>query len=437
MQSIVRNEYNITGFNPLSIARPQTSLLLSDGQKAKGVFKMKKNKKMHSDRIKYKNLWAIIFSTLLILYTTYAMLDAFVIPHDGVLASSVEISSIYNESDSDVTDDSGESDGDVTNDSSGSDGETETSDSTSDEMTSYNISDDQSDTESSTESGNSESSSHKHGSRSFPGTKEHGPGKHLTASNEDSGEASGDSSNSDTYTTSSGTVITLKKIYVNDTYVYIADVRLSSIADLMSGVADDTFGRNITETTSDIAETVNALLAINGDYYGFRNSGYVLRNGYLYRDTVSSDDAEDFVIYEDGSADIICEGEVSAADLKENGALQIYSFGPGLVENGEISVDTDTEVGHSMAENPRTAIGYISPLHYVFVVSDGRTDESSGLTLYQLAEILQDLRCTEAYNLDGGGSSTMYLDGSVINKPTTNGKSIKEREVSDIIYIRS
>ena len=433
---------------------------------------MKKNKKMHSDRIKYKNLWAIIFSTLLILYTTYAMLDAFVIPHDGVLASSVEISSIYNESDSDVTDDSGESDGDVTNDSSGSDGETETSDSTSDEMTSYNISDDQSDTESSTESGNSESSSHKHGSRSFPGTKEHGPGKHLTASNEDSGEASGksstsssdkssdssiksatvtsessdsstvsdttsDSSNSDTYTTSSGSVITLKKIYVDDTYVYIADVRLSSIADLMSGVADDTFGRNITETTSDIAETVNALLAINGDYYGFRNSGYVLRNGYLYRDTVSSNDAEDFVIYEDGSADIICEGEVSAADLKENGALQIYSFGPGLVENGEISVDTDTEVGHSMAENPRTAIGYISPLHYVFVVSDGRTDESSGLTLYQLAEILQDLGCTEAYNLDGGGSSTMYLDGSVINKPTTNGNSIKEREVSDIIYIRS
>ena len=381
-----------------------------------------------SKKIRFKYLWAIIFSISLVLYTTYTMLDAFVIPHDSISASDTEIASIY-DTDSDSNDngsDYGSSDGNDSDESSSDDGH-----------------------------------SHKHG---FPGSKERGPGRHLGSSSshsdkrEETGSNSSDgsandsdtdsasdtttstitsSSDGDTYTTSSGTVITLKKTYINDTYVYIADVQLNNIADLMSGVADDTFGRNITETTSDIAETVNALLAINGDYYGFRNSGYVMRNGYLYRDTVSSEDAEDFVIYEDGSAEIICEGDISADELKENGALQIYSFGPGLVENGEISVDTNTEVGHSMAENPRTAIGYISPLHYVFVVSDGRTDESSGLTLYQLAEVMQDLGCTEAYNLDGGGSSTMYLDGTVINKPTTNGTSIKEREVSDIVYIRS
>ena len=88
-----------------------------------------------------------------------------------------------------------------------------------------------------------------------------------------------------------------------------------------------------------------------------------------------------------------------------------------------------------MASNPRTAIGIIDELHYVFVVSDGRTEESEGLSLYELAEFMQSIGVTTAYNLDGGGSSTMYFNGEVINKPTTGGRHIKERSVSDIVYI--
>ncbi len=66
---------------------------------------------------------------------------------------------------------------------------------------------------------------------------------------------------------------------------------------------------------------------------------------------------------------------------------------------------------------------------------DGRTSESEGLTLYELAVFLQELGASCAYNLDGGGSSTMYFNGEVINQPTTNGRSIRERSVSDIVYI--
>ena len=88
-----------------------------------------------------------------------------------------------------------------------------------------------------------------------------------------------------------------------------------------------------------------------------------------------------------------------------------------------------------MASNPRTAIGIIDELHFVFVVADGRSSESEGLSLYELAQVMKDLGCETAYNLDGGGSSTMYFNGQVINKPTTSGRSIKEREVSDIVYI--
>ena len=132
---------------------------------------------------------------------------------------------------------------------------------------------------------------------------------------------------------------------------------------------------------------------------------------------------------------IIREGDVTAEELLDEGALQVYSFGPGLIVDGEITVTADAEVAQSMNSNPRTAIGYISPLHYVMVVSDGRTSESAGLSLLQLAKIMDQLGCEQAYNLDGGGSTTMYFNGEVINNPTSNGKRSKERSVSDIVYI--
>lgn len=141
------------------------------------------------------------------------------------------------------------------------------------------------------------------------------------------------------------------------------------------------------------------------------------------------------MIYQDGSFEIVTEGSVTAAQLLENGAQQVLSFGPALVKDGEVSVTQDEEVGKAMASNPRTAIGQIDDLHYVMVVADGRTEESAGLSLYQMAEFMKSLGVKTAYNLDGGGSATMVLNGKVINQPTTGGSRISERKVSDIVYI--
>ena len=113
----------------------------------------------------------------------------------------------------------------------------------------------------------------------------------------------------------------------------------------------------------------------------------------------------------------------------------MLSFGPALLIDGEIAVDAGDEVGRAKASNPRTSIGIVDDLHYLFVVSDGRTNESEGLSLLELAQVLQDLGAKTAYNLDGGGSSTMVFQGKVINNPTTNGKNISERSVSDIVCI--
>ena len=220
---------------------------------------------------------------------------------------------------------------------------------------------------------------------------------------------------------------------VGDTTVYVADVQLASAEHLKTAFADNTYGRNVTDTTSGMAEAVDAILAVNGDFYGAQQSGFVIRGGVLYRSTVKKG-AEDLVIYADGSIGIIREAEISAQELLESGARDVLSFGPALVENGEISVSVNDEVGRAMASNPRTAIAVIDELHYLLVVSDGRTSESEGLSLYELAAYLQSKGVQTAYNLDGGGSSTMVFNGRVVNNPTS-GRSIKERSVSDIVYI--
>ena len=230
--------------------------------------------------------------------------------------------------------------------------------------------------------------------------------------------------------------VTLTKKTVSNTQVYIADVTVSSSEYLKTAFAQNTYGNNVTAKTSETAANNNAILAVNGDYYGANTTGYVIRNGVVYRDTVREDSSNgDLAIYKDGSFKIIYEDQVSADQLVKDGVVNLLAFGPSLVENGEIVVDTNSEVGQSMSSNPRTAIGIIDENHYIIIVSDGRTSESEGLSLYQMAEIMKSYGVKTAYNLDGGGSSTLYFNGQVINKPTTNGNTISERSVSDIVYI--
>ncbi len=256
-------------------------------------------------------------------------------------------------------------------------------------------------------------------------------------------EETGSSAVNDTETVEGGTVIgeysdsktsiTLKQYRAYDSDIYVADITVSDASALKTALANNTYGRNITDTTSDMADENNAVLAINGDYYGARQSGYVIRNSKLYRNT--SGDRDALVIQKNGEFKFVSESETSAEQLLQVGALQVFSFGPVLLNNSEISVGENEEVGMAMASNPRTAVGYLGNNHYVFVVSDGRTSESAGLSLYELASFMKEIGVVDAYNLDGGGSSTMVFKGEIINNPTTNGHSNQERAVSDIIYI--
>ncbi len=240
--------------------------------------------------------------------------------------------------------------------------------------------------------------------------------------------------NNDTTYQDENISISISQYIENDTSIYVADVQVSSAEFLKTAFAYDTYGKNITAKTSEIAAANNAILAINGDFYGTHNSGYVIRNGVLYRD-IPRDNTDFLCIMADGSFFITTSAEYSAQDLLDMGTWQCFMFGPRLIENGAVTVDENSEVARAMASNPRTAIGIIDNLHYLFVVSDGRTSDSDGLSLSELAGFMQSLGAQTAYNLDGGGSSTMVFNGNLINNPTTSGRSIKERSVSDIVYI--
>ena len=166
-----------------------------------------------------------------------------------------------------------------------------------------------------------------------------------------------------------------------------------------------------------------------------------LQSLYLWIDRTCSED-EIIAVAEMAGFEVKKESDIgfdivyiSASELINNGVYNLLSFGPGLISDGEIIIDENDEVGRSMASNPRTAIGMIDDNHYIFVVSDGRTSENDGLSLYELALFMKKLGCKVSYNLDGGGSSTMYFNGNIINNPTGGIRSSNERSVSDIVYI--
>ena len=223
----------------------------------------------------------------------------------------------------------------------------------------------------------------------------------------------------------------------DDTITYfVADVELSDATELRSAFANNQFGENITQLTSEMAEANDAVFAINGDYYGFRSTGIVIRNGVIYRDEPAR---QGLAMYADGTVEVYDETTTSAEELLADGVWNTLSFGPAIVESGAVvsgieDVEIDTNFGnHSIqGEHPRTAVGVIDENHLVFVVVDGRdTGYSRGATLPELAEIMRSLGAETAYNLDGGGSSTLYFNNEVVNQPSNGG----ERGTSDILYV--
>ena len=190
-----------------------------------------------------------------------------------------------------------------------------------------------------------------------------------------------------------------------------------------------------------MARNNNAVLAINTDFYGFRSDGIIIRNGVSYRDNGVR---QGLGILRDGGFMLYDETKTNAAQLLASNVWQGFSFGPWLLDGGTVPANIDKyEIGDFgpvqpgapgsiQGKQPRTGIGVIGKNRFLLMVVDGRgAGGSQGATMPEFAQMFRDAGATSAFNLDGGGSSTMYFNGMVVNKPAFG----TERATSDILYI--
>ena len=222
----------------------------------------------------------------------------------------------------------------------------------------------------------------------------------------------------------------------DDFTYFVCDIRLSDVSQLRTAFAGDDFRSGIYEATSDIAGRHSPVLAINADFCRYHREGVIIRNGeVLRRQNIKKHHL--LVIDENGnmSAQTDRSGKqgLVANRLEQANTWQTFEFGPVLVRDGqaaELPLKSFYINCNDGYYEPRTAIGQIGPLHYIVIVVDGRRDGySKGVSMPQLQQLFLDEGAQFAFNLDGGGSTTLYFLGEVVNMPSGG----KERSVSDVI----
>jgi exopolysaccharide biosynthesis protein len=196
------------------------------------------------------------------------------------------------------------------------------------------------------------------------------------------------------------------------------------------------------------AASVKAIAAVNGGFFNVKNGGsvtYLKTDGKIF----DSDTANKWLRNANMTGSILIKSgeEILIQQVKSNSWYDshpeyddVLVTGPLLVRNGIVSDLPQTSL--VINRHPRTAIGTRNSKKVVIVTLDGRTNEAAGMTLIELSKLMQLFRCRDAVNLDGGGSTTMWINGKpfngVVNMPCDNKKFDHEgeRAVSDILIIR-
>ena len=225
---------------------------------------------------------------------------------------------------------------------------------------------------------------------------------------------------------------------VDKTRVHLARVTIADPSQLRTAPAYD-FSRDQTAPTTTIAQRVNAVLAINGDYYSYQatRGGYMIRQGQMYiNKPIKGRD----VLVIAGNGDFYIEREINDETLAKydalGGIVNSFNFGPGIIIDGELC-DRFKSV-YNMAEDKaaRACICQVErgKLEYLCVVSEGTDDsKGGGLTLKEFTDYVATLGVQNAYNLDGGNSSALIYLGEKINAKANP----RHRPLSDIIYFAS
>ena len=215
-----------------------------------------------------------------------------------------------------------------------------------------------------------------------------------------------------------------------NTKIYYVYIQLTDASQFRTALAAP-YPSKTTRDVKMLAEQNNAVLAINGEYFAYHSEGYIVRGGKLLRNNPHP--IRDLLILDENSDfNFILSPKAYKIEAFEGEIREAFSFGPALIENGEVlqfNYREKVSCGYP-TKAQRLAICQLDTLSYLIVVTEGpEQDKDAGLTIPELVQLLVDKNVRYAYNLDGGSSCTIILNGEKINAPES-----KMRPVSDIIY---
>ncbi len=193
----------------------------------------------------------------------------------------------------------------------------------------------------------------------------------------------------------------------------------------------------------DIARDAGCGLAFSDDFFAARMEkretvGIIIRNGQIISDRTNRasghhlPNLDMMAFYPDGTMAVYECNEYSAEELREKGAADVFSFGPVLLQDGEIS---EKVYKYYRSVEPRQALGIIKPGHYLLISVQGRNRDSKGTVLQRVAEMMKARGVQQALNLDGGNTMALVFRGRMLNKLAVYRKKGFVRTVTSVIGI--
>ena len=223
------------------------------------------------------------------------------------------------------------------------------------------------------------------------------------------------------------------KEYINQRCCTFAEVKVAHGSQLRRKLADDSYSSSVQLYASDMANASNAVVAINGDFYAFRDLGITAYQRKLYRNNPGQVDSCFFTASGDmlfsRAGELTGEGEAQQF-IDDNDVVFAIAFGPVLVDNGELQYCSSYPIGEINTEYSRSCIALYDDLHYLLMTINHTPDARPRATINELARFIYSKSVQKAYTLDGGQTSEIIMMGGPINHVDFG----YERSVSDIIY---
>ena len=220
---------------------------------------------------------------------------------------------------------------------------------------------------------------------------------------------------------------------INNSACSFVEVKIAHGSQLRRALSDNTYGSSVYMYPTQMAQNANAVVAINGDFYGHRSCGITIYQRQLYRFNPRSLESCFFT----ASGDMIFThvGELNTEDdvkrfVQDNDITFSISFGPILVENGEKKTTNTYLVGEVDIQYSRAAIGQVDKLHYLLMSINEEGVYKNRVTINQAADLIYAKGVPNAYALDGGQTATIVMNGETFNRPDWGN----ERIMTDIIY---